>query len=213
MSKPIGILGGTFDPIHLGHLHLASKIYQQLDLQEIKFIPCYQSPFKDQPVANAKQRLTMLELAIKNYPEFAIDDRELQRQGISYTLDTLKSLRQDLGKIPLCWIMSMDAFVQFDAWHEWQEIIQLAHLIVADRPNSKLVANNAITELLQQRQIFAANKLTTKPASLILLTNIAAKPISATAIRQLIKDKKDASSLVPKAVWEYINHHKIYQEK
>ena len=193
MSKPIGILGGTFDPIHLGHLALASEVYHQFDLQELRFIPCYQSPFKAKPIATGEQRLRMIKLAIKNHPEFAIDDRELQRKGISYMVDTLKSLRQELSDTPLYLIMSMDAFAQFNSWHKWQKIIQLTNLIVANRPGSRTIINNKLKNLL------------------IHPINIPPNSISATKIRKLIKEKKAASSLVPQAVWEYINENKLYQ--
>jgi len=191
MSKAIGILGGTFDPIHLGHLALAHEVYKQFDLQEIRFIPCYQSPFKQKPIATDKQRLAMLNLAIKNHPEFSVDDRELRRKNISYTVDTLKSIHQEIDA-PLYLIMSMDAFTQFNKWHKWQEIIQLAHLIVANRPGSRSIPHNELKNLS------------------IHTINIPPNPISATEIRQLIKAGKDASSLVPKAVWEYINKNQLY---
>jgi len=190
MSKAIGILGGTFDPIHLGHLHLASEIYKQTKVKQIRFIPCCQSPFKERPMATDAQRLTMLKLATKNHPEFIIDDRELQRQGISYTIDTLKSLHQEFSNTPLYLIMSMDAFSKFKLWRNWQEISQLAHLVIADRLGSK--------------------KITNKNVSFI---NIDPLPISATKIRALIKNGKDASAMLPKTVWDFIKKNKIYHRK
>lgn len=192
MSKAIGILGGTFDPIHLGHLHLASEVYKQLDLQEIRFIPCHQSPFKQKTIATDEQRLAMLKLALKNHPEFTVDDRELRRKNISYTVDTLKSIQQKIDT-QLYLIMSMDAFTQFNKWHKWREIIQLANLIVANRPSSRSITNNELKNLS------------------IHTINIPPNPISATEIRQLIKAGQDASSLVPKTVWEYIIKNQLYQ--
>jgi nicotinate-nucleotide adenylyltransferase len=189
INKPLGILGGTFDPIHLGHIHLANEVYKQLNLQEIRFIPCYQSPFKKRPIATDEQRLTMLKLALKNHPEFIIDNRELQRRKISYTIDTVKSLRQEFANTPLYLIMSADAFSKFNLWRDWQEISQLANLAVANRPGSKKLLLN------------------------VLFINIDPLPISATKIRALISESKDASSLLPKSVWKFINQNKIYQRK
>jgi nicotinate-nucleotide adenylyltransferase len=199
MSKAIGILGGTFDPIHLGHLHLASQVYKQLDLQELRFIPCYQSPFKKRPIATDEQRLTMLKLALKNHSEFIIDDRELQRKKISYTIDIVKSLHQEFANMPLYLIMSADAFSKFNLWRDWQEIAQLANLVVADRPGSKSC-------LLLDSRVRGNDEN-------VLFIKIDPLPISATKIRALIKEGKNASSLLPKSVWEFINQNKIYQRK
>jgi nicotinate-nucleotide adenylyltransferase len=191
MSKAIGILGGTFDPIHLGHLALATEVHKHFDLHEIRFIPCHQSPFKEQPIATDEQRLAMLKLAIQNHPKFTIDDRELRRKDISYTVDTLKSIHQETDA-KLYLIMSQDAFSQFNKWHKWQEIIQLADLIVANRPNSHPITHDELKNLS------------------IHTINIPPNRISATEIRQLIKTGQDASSLVPKLVWEYIVKNKLY---
>lgn len=210
MQKPIGILGGTFDPIHLGHLSLAKEIYKQIDLQEIRFIPCYRSPLKDKPIASGEQRSTMIKLAIKDHADFSVDNRELQRKGISYTVDTLKSLRREMGDVSLCLIMSMDAFSEFSLWHKWREIIQLAHLIVANRPGSNAINNDEIKKLLPERQIFVIDKLMIESGGRIFFINIPANPISATEIRRLIKSGESAQHLLPKEVWKYICKNKIY---
>jgi nicotinate-nucleotide adenylyltransferase len=194
MSKAIGLLGGTFDPVHLGHLALAAEVYKQFDLQEIRFIPCHQSPFKEHPIATDRQRLAMLKLALKNHPKFTIDDRELRRKNISYTVDTLKSIHQETNT-HLYLIMSMDAFSQFNKWHKWREIIQLADLIVGNRPGSRPITHDELKKLS------------------IHIINIPPNSISATEIRQLIKTGQEASSLVPKLVWEYIVKNKLYQGK
>jgi len=210
MQKPIGVLGGTFDPIHLGHLSLASEVYSQLDLQEIRFIPCYQSPLKGKPIASGEQRSEMIKLAIKNRAEFSVDNRELQRKKISYTIDTVKSLRHEMKDVPLCLIMSMDAFCEFNLWHKWREIVQLAHLIVANRTGSRAIANDEIKKLLQERQVFVTDKLIVESGGRIFFINIPVNPISATEIRRLIKSGESTQHLLPKGVWEYICENKIY---
>ncbi len=191
-KQAIGILGGTFDPVHLGHLHLAAEVYTQIHLSELRFIPCYRSPFKMRPIATDDQRLTMLKLAIKDYPEFILDDREIQRAGISYTVDTLRSLRQEFADARLYFIMSADAFAKFRLWRDAAEILKLANLIVADRPDMKI---------------------TQKKTDRILFINIDPLPISATEIRTLIRERKDAGPFLPKNVWEFIKQNKIYQRK
>jgi nicotinate-nucleotide adenylyltransferase len=210
MQKPIGILGGTFDPIHLGHLSLAKEVYKQIDLQEIRFIPCYQSPLKGKPIASGEQRSEMIKLAIKDHAEFSVDNRELQRKKISYAVETLKSLCHEMKDVPLCLIMSMDAFSEFNLWHKWREIIQLAHLIVANRTGSKAVTNNEIKNLLHERQISVTDKLKIELGGRIFFISIPANPISATEIRRLIKSGENAQHLLPKGVWEYICENKIY---
>lgn len=209
--KIIGILGGTFDPVHLGHLHLAKEALKQAELTEIRFIPCYQSPHKKMPVATGKQRLVMLKFATKPYKNFYVDDRELQRKNTSYTIDTLKSLRQEIGKQqPICLIMSMDAFAKFNYWHKWQEITKLCHIIVADRPDSQPITDTETKILLKEKQIFKAAQLKTAPAGYILFINISPNPISATKIRAAIKACKNINSMVTKEVSQYIEQHKIY---
>ena len=167
MSKAIGILGGTFDPI-----------------------PCYQSPFKKRPLASDEQRLIMLELAAKNHPEFIIDDCELQRKEISYTIDTIQSLHQKFTNTSLCLIMSMDAFAEFKLWRDWQKISQLTNLVIADRSDTKTMINQNVSFI-----------------------NINPLPISATKIRALIKEGQDASAMLPNNVWEFIKKNKIYHRK
>lgn len=212
IANPIGILGGTFDPIHLGHIHLASVIKQQCALQSVRILPCNQSPLKNhQPIASPMQRIAMIKLAIAKYDYLMMDDREIQRQGISYMVDTLQSLRAELTKIPLCLIMGIDAFVQFDSWHRWQEIPELVHLIIANRPNAPMLQQNpVITKLFNSRRIDNPELLKTKAAGFILFTDIKPLPIAAIDIRKLIKEHGNASNLLAPTVWQYIVEHKLY---
>lgn len=211
LGKLIGIFGGTFDPIHLGHLNLANEVYRHLNLKEISFLPCNQSSIKKKPVANIADRLAMLELAIRYYPYFNINDCEIKRSGISYTIDTLKFLRQEIDS-PLCFIMAMDTFAQFNLWHKWQEILTLTHLVIANRPDNLMPTNKEILQLLNERQSREVKDLQANIAGKIYLINIKPNPISATLIRDLIKDGKDASHLLPRAVWNYIKQHNLYHK-
>ena len=209
-NLPIGILGGTFDPVHLGHMHLAKQIITLLPLQNILLIPCYQSPLKDRPLASAQDRLNMIKIAIKNYPQFLVSDCEIKRGGLSYTIDTLRMLKQTYPNNPLIFIIGVDAFNQFDQWEDRHEILKLAHLLVVNRPGFAPTTNIAVTALLQKHQTAHAESLQKQNAGLIYLINIAPLPIAATQIRHLIKHHQSASNLVAKEVWKYINKHKLY---
>jgi nicotinate-nucleotide adenylyltransferase len=211
-SQPaIGILGGTFDPIHLGHLHLANSIYQQLHLQKIIFIPTSQPLLRHPAIATASQRLEMLRIAIKEYPYFEVDDCELNRSAPSYSIDTLRELRKKIPDQPLCFIMAADQLIQFDQWHEWQKIPDLAHLIITDRPGYELRLNDATKQLLNDRQITDPTLLSEKNTGYIYLVNIEAMPISATKIRSELAKGKEPISFLPKGVWKYIKENGLYK--
>ena len=132
----LAVLGGTFDPIHYGHLRPAREAFDTLRLDELRFIPAARPPHRPPPVAGADQRLQMVELAIRGLPGFRVDDRELRRPGWSYTVLTLETLRAELGGIPLCLLIGMDQFIGFESWHRWQDIPGLAHLVVLNRPGA-----------------------------------------------------------------------------
>ena len=150
----IGILGGTFDPVHFGHLRLAVEMYQDLGLQEVRLVPCRIPPHRNAPQASPEQRLAMLRLAIEHELGLRVDQRELQRDGPSYMVDTLQSLRDELGPdTPLSLILGMDAFDDIDTWHRWEELIQLAHFIVIQRPGVVPHAGKAAGVLLSRYQV------------------------------------------------------------
>jgi len=215
--EPIGILGGTFDPIHLGHLHLANEVCKQAKLKKIILIPCAQSPTRSQPIANSKDRLIMLEKAIINLPNLIINDLEIQHGGSSYTIDTLKALSSSADYInkSFCLIMGSDAFANFmTTWYQWEKILDLAHLIVADREKITPILDNdtELNNLVKHRQIFSPEQLNTQKSGNIMLLNIQPLPISSTLIRSLLKDKKydEAKKLLPKPVFQYILENNLY---
>ena len=187
----IGILGGTFDPVHLGHLHLASEILLKANLDTILFIPCYQSAYGKEIIATPNQRLAMLKLAILENPKFSIDDREIKRKNISYTIDTIKSLHDEFPNSTLHLIMGFDALLQFKNWRDWQGILKLANLIVADRPDV----------------VGSFDKIKDLPKNIIKINPL---PISATKIRTLIKTGESAKHLLPEKVWRYIIENNLY---
>jgi nicotinate-nucleotide adenylyltransferase len=209
-NLPIGILGGTFDPIHLGHTWIAKAIINLINLDKILFVPCNQSPLKNQTVASAQDRLNMVKIAIKNKPKFLVDDCEIKRGGLSYTLDTLKTLKQVYPKNPLVFIIGIDAFNQFDEWEDRYEILKLAHLIIENRPGFLSVTSPKVMELLEKYQTKDAKDLQKQTAGLIYLIDIQPLPIAATQIRNLIKNHQSASNLVAKEVWKYIDRNQLY---
>lgn len=214
MDQPsIGIFGGTFDPIHLGHIHLATEVYSLCGLQKILLVPCFQSPHRPLPAASAKDRLHMVQLAIKDLPFLEAEDYEVRHQEVSYAIDTLVYLRKKYTKTSLALIMGIDAFNRFHEWHEWRKILDLANLIVVKRKNHELTMCKETMVELSKRQVFTALRLQKKPSGLIYLADVEPLPIAATEFRNLIKKQEDASHLVPKKVWQYILDNNLYTER
>ena len=137
----IGILGGTFDPIHIGHLRLGEEARQQLALDQILFIPAGRPPLRDVPSASPEQRLEMVKFSIADHPDFVVDDSEIMAATQSYTVETLERLRIEFGaERPLVLLLGQDAFERLESWHRWMEIFSLTHIAVATRPNSPVGA-------------------------------------------------------------------------
>jgi len=132
--NPMGIFGGTFDPIHYAHLRTAFELQQALRLKEIRFLPAGNPPHRDQPLADAQLRLQMVQLATAGQAGFVVDDREVRKEGPSYSVETLAELRHEYPDRSLCLIVGMDAFLSLPKWYQWRELLQLAHLVVAHRP-------------------------------------------------------------------------------
>jgi nicotinate-nucleotide adenylyltransferase len=210
--KPIGILGGTFDPVHCGHLRIALDALQQLDLQEVRLLPCRQSPLRDAPNVTGGQRLAMLEAAIAGEPGLVADGRELQREGRSFTVDTLRAMREDYPDASLCLIVGMDAFIDFASWKDWRQIFTLAHVVVVQRPGSELQFRDAaLQQAFEQRHCLQASELASEAAGKIYLFEATRLEISATRVRELVAAGKSARYLLPDPVWQYIQQHGLYQ--
>lgn len=211
MRPCIGFFGGTFDPIHLGHLRLALELKQQLKLDELRLLPCYIPPHRATPSASAPQRLQMLQLALADCPELGWDARELQRNAPSYTYDTLSELRSELGaEASLCWCMGMDSFVSLDSWHRWQELIELAHLVVVARPGWALPTSGPVAELVAQHRA-QPQALHTAAAGKLVVCEARLLPISATEIRTQIGAGQSPQFLLPDSVWRYIREQQLYR--
>jgi nicotinate-nucleotide adenylyltransferase len=209
-AQAIGILGGTFDPIHFGHLRMALELYQALDLAEVRLIPCYQPVHRKLPVASPEQRLAMVEKAISEEPALRVDDCEIRRKGPSYTIDTLHTLHAELPNTPLCVFMGIDALLNFPSWHKWEEILQLAHLVVAHRPQYQLPQTGIVAELLKQRLTGNPANLHRQTAGSILLHPVTSLEISSTYIRKQIAMGQNPRYLLPNSVYHYLKQNGTY---
>lgn len=196
-ARSIGVCGGSFDPVHFGHLRTAFEVRQQLGLEQLRFIPAGNPPHKEGPRVSATDRVNMLELAIGGSPSVVIDERETQRLKPSYTIDTLLELQQELPQASLTLIIGTDQFSVFDTWHRWQDLLQVAHLAVMERPG----------ELLSG---FANDLLQGEYASKITLCPVTQLDISSTRIRKDWRAGTDIRFLVPYAVRQYIIEHNLY---
>jgi nicotinate-nucleotide adenylyltransferase len=209
----IGLLGGTFDPIHFGHLRPALEVCQALALQELRIIPSGEPPHREKPQATAQQRLMMVRAAIADQPRFVIDDRELRRAGPSYMVDTLHSLREDLGsQIPLCLILGLDAFLGLESWHRWYNLFDYANLVITHRPGwslSDLRSGSTLAQEIRTRHV-NAEQLASKAAGKIGFVSVTQLDISASGIRQQLAEGKDIRYLLPEAVYDLIKMQHIY---
>ncbi len=210
-TGPIGIFGGTFDPIHFGHLRTALELREILGLADVKFIPCREPPHRDtQPSAGAL-RLDMVQAAVAEEDGFSVDAREFQRPGPSFTIDTLTSLRAEVDSRPLCLLLGMDAFLGLPTWHRWTELLDVAHVVVAHRPGWAMPAEGPLGQLLAQRRVNAPNALHEDAYGLVFVTAVTQLEISATHLRESLARGDDPRFLVPEVVREIIMRSGCYR--
>jgi nicotinate-nucleotide adenylyltransferase len=214
-KKAIGILGGTFDPIHYGHLRLAEEMLELASLKQIRFIPAGIPPHRDVPRVSAQHRSAMVKLAINDQPAFFLDDREVTRTMPCYTVDTLFELRAELGTTqPLCLLMGGDAFLQLHTWHDWEKLFGLAHIVVGFRPGFTLEEriHDAPKQLRQHylQRLCAVSVLGQQPSGGIVELAIPKLEISATLIRSRVSENRSIRYLLPNMVADYIHQHHLY---
>jgi len=206
----IGFLGGTFDPVHFGHLRPALEIQQALNLQSLYLLPNYIAPHKEKTLATAEQRIEMVKLAIQDTPEIQINTQELLRSSPSYTIDTLKLLRQQHPDTPICFIMGMDSLINFDSWYQYQDILNYCHLVVSHRPGWDPTFNEIVTGLLTQHQTQDPSILHRSLAGCIYFQSTSQLAISSSQIRQLLATKQSINFLTPQSVCTYIKEQHCY---
>jgi nicotinate-nucleotide adenylyltransferase len=197
-----GIFGGTFDPVHLGHLRTAMDLLDALPLREVRFMLCGIPPHRVSPLAPAKIRWAMLQAALASDPRLVADDRELYRDGPSYTVDSLESLRADFKEQHLALILGMDAFGSLDTWYRWQDILSLAHLVVVQRPGSRLRSSGVPARLLADHGCEDPAELINADRGRIFTATMTQLEISSSAIRELAIAGRDPRYLVTDSVRE-----------
>lgn len=207
---PIGILGGTFDPVHFGHLRTAWELRECLAFEEVRFVLCGMPPHDKAPVAAVELRLAMLTDAIADVPGFVVDECELQRGGPSYTIDTLESLRAEFPDKPLCLIVGMDAFAALPTWHRWEELLSLAHIVVAYRPGSAQPEADVMRRVVERCRTRDPADLAATPAGRILLHTVTQLDISSSGIRESVARGESARFLLPAAVASRIESSGCY---
>ncbi|MAZ89346.1 MAG: nicotinic acid mononucleotide adenylyltransferase [Cellvibrionaceae bacterium] len=206
----IGLFGGTFDPVHNAHLRMALELKQRLQLDEMRLLPCHQPPHRDQPQRSSDDRAAMVRLAVEHCDQLSVDERELQRDKPSYTVDTLLELRQQLGDgVSLCWCVGMDSLVNLSSWHRWRELLDVGHLVVTARPGWQLPVDGEVADWLNEHRADAAQLKKTACGS-VVVCEMSQLAISATEIRDTIAKGDSAQYLMPEAVWRYIKGNDLY---
>jgi nicotinate-nucleotide adenylyltransferase len=208
---PMGIFGGTFDPIHFGHLRSAFEMLQALRFDEVRFMPCGSPPHRGAPIADPGLRLRMVRVATEGQQGFVVDDRELQREGPSYSVDTLTALRSEFPLTPLALMIGMDAFLGLPKWYHWREILQLSHIVVAHRPGWRAPDMGPLGELLADRGTHRIGDLHQARSGQIYIHDVTQLEISSTEIRELVAAGRDPRFLMPDSVRAVIQESGCYE--
>jgi nicotinate-nucleotide adenylyltransferase len=208
--RPIGVFGGTFDPVHYGHLRTAFEMLQALRFAEVRFIPCGDPPHRGETCADARQRYEMVRAAVAGQPGFVVDDRELKRRGPSYSIDTLVELRGEHPDCSIGLIVGMDAFLGLPRWHRWDEILSVAHIVVAHRPGWRAPDLGPLGELLDECGTLRVDDLHESTHGRIHIHAVTQLEISSTEIRELVEAGRDPRFLMPDEVRHVIATTRCY---
>jgi nicotinate-nucleotide adenylyltransferase len=208
--KAVGLLGGTFDPVHYGHLRAAVEVRDQLGLDEMRLLPSGTPPHRPPPGASPEHRRAMLEIAIAGAPGLLVDDRELHRPGNSYMVDTLADIRSELADVPLLLLIGQDAANALDQWHQWQRLFDLAHLVIMRRPDSEASYTEELRAEMSRRTVDPASMPGGRLAGRVSSLEISQLDISSTAIRDMLAAGRSPDYLLPGAVIDYIRRNGLY---
>jgi len=215
-SPLVGIFGGTFDPIHYGHLRVAEEIVETVGLQKMYFVPAGMPRLRYSPVASSQHRVEIVRLAIQKNPDFVLDEREIYRDGVSYSIDTVREFKQEFGEeVRLCFILGADAFIKLPEWNNWKELFNLCHFIVSTRPGYSLtlikeLLSKELREECSQRWVSNTESLRKDTSGLIFIASTTMLDISATSIRAHIAAGRSVRHLVPSVTVNYISENKLY---
>ena len=210
-NRHIGIMGGSFNPVHYGHLRVASDAKRRLALDAMCIMPAAQSPLKTQHSVSAEHRLAMLDLAVTEFPELQLDTRELEREGPSYTVDSLQELRQEAGSdATIYFLMGDDLLPTLNQWSRWQELTDYAHLVVANRPGKFLAIPAQVSSWWHEREAPLA-QLSSRPSGCVSRLECSLVDVSSSEIRESLNSGERETEMIPHPVMEYITRHKLYE--
>jgi len=208
---PVGVFGGTFNPVHYGHLRSALELVERLGLEHLRLMPCAAPPHREAPDCSAAHRAAMVELAVREEPLLRCDPRELRRKGPSYTIDSLEELSGELGDAySLCLVMGCDAILKLDTWHRWRELLDVAHVVILTRPGWHLPDTGLVADWLTLHRTDAHENLRRRRHGSVFVEELRPLPISATEIRELLHSGRSARYLLPEQVLNYIETHALY---
>ena len=211
LSPLVGVFGGTFNPVHYGHLRSALELVERLQLEQLRLMPSASPPHRDAPECSAERRAAMVELAVTGEPRLVCDAREMQRPGKSYTIDSLIELRGELGtQQGLCMVLGCDAVQDIATWHRWQELLDWAHIVIIARPGWQLPRAGELAQWLKTHQLESPELLRQRPCGGIAIEELRPLAISSTEIRDLLASGRSARYLMPQSVLDYIQTHTLY---
>lgn len=208
--KNIGILGGTFNPVHFGHLRTALSAQQDFSLDEVRLIPCNHPVHKKEPEVAVRHRIAMLHKAVKAEKRLVVDVRELIRPGPSYMIETLESLRAEYQNDRLFLLLGADAFNKLEDWKDWQKIFELAHIIVITRPGWEINPSALIIEYCEHSSVSCFSDMCKSQNGNVLTYSFIPLMIASSEIRKLLKEKKSVRDFMPNKVIKYIKKHQLY---
>lgn len=206
----IAVFGGTFDPVHYGHLRAAAEVAERLGVSDFRLLPAGQPPHRDGTWAESRHRLAMLELALAPHADLSVDEREVQREGPSYMDETLASIRGECGELPVILCLGQDAANHLDRWHRWKRLLALAHFAVMTRPDSEPRYSNELAEHFEGRFVDSPEGLMDRPAGRICSVDVTRLAISSTDIREQLAAGRNPRFLLPSTVLAYIRKHGLY---
>lgn len=208
----VAIMGGTFDPIHNGHLRTAVEVLDRYQYSELRLIPCFQPVHKGQPSVSPQQRLEMAKLAISGDSRLRMDSREMDREGPSYSVDTLRDIRSEIGpNESLIMVLGMDSFLSLPTWQNWQELIQYSHLLVVSRPGWEPDLISELSAFCENYRAASSHELQCAPSGRVWFETLTPLGISSSMIRALARKNESIAYLLPEPVQKYIEQHQLYR--